>query len=203
MRYSIVALMILVGCGTEPEIDEEDLIEYPIQVGTWQIESATEANWKGAVQQPQKAFASTDTTDGEEPDTLYIDRPDGQELSIWDERVVDWQPKAYFSFVDPNIPVSENDLSYEVEFSERSFISGNEAQPGGEINPADTIFAIEHSIGYQCGAEEVRDENASMMVQIYHIDREADQPKQIERVYIFEVNGMSEVLDHIHCAHLD
>lgn len=101
----IILLALLIACGTEPSMQEDS--EYPIRIGTWQINSPSQADWIG-VNATQKIKTA-------QRDTIVFDSPSGNSMTM-----------SYITFTGAEGKKQDNTLLTYIDSTLNKRISWNE-----------------------------------------------------------------------------
>lgn len=214
MRYIVIALM-LVGCGTEPEVDEiedkDEEITYPHQVGNWTLETPYRAEFTGAQEQAGKASYSVNQTAG---DTMIIDSPDHHAITLegnqeWKSAgEPGWEGQFYLTIVDETITEEtleqkEGMVYAKIELAETKpdSLQGLHMWSSGDFGIGqygvksgyNEMYLDSVTITYGCDPDRLVPGDLFR----YHIYWKTDD--ELLRSYHLQEEGMIDVIQHISC----
>lgn len=181
MKYvSVVALLFLIACGTEPEVEEES--PYPMRIGTYEVQSEVNAEWVGIADKAQhKVFASVEGA--AQVDTILVSDTTNHNMRIYH-------------------PEDEHEESFYIEF-EGEGLMHNRYRPSLSFTGRDSQFktngsgrsnnTLHLSMLYICdsGREPYTED---LVLTLY--DEDLDDTK----VYRFESEGFEETVQHVVCG---
>jgi len=189
-KFILPLILLFAACGTEAEV-EPDAIEYPLQIGTWEVTSATRADWQGDAYMVNNAVAKANS------DTVWVTEPEGQGLTLW----VEYEKSEYF--VQDVIFTYEGDAgslsdgtihALNIAFSDSSSLGrGNWWATQEDFDISDGQLSMTLRFGYDCSRKPVK----SSEVGVTLIQRNGDETDEI--TYIFNTHGMTEVIEHLYC----
>jgi len=195
MRYLAFAFLafIVIACGTEAELDDT---EYPIQIGTWEVTSATRADWQGDAYMVQSEVAKATS------DTVWVTEPEGQGLTLWVEHPQTGEgfitQDVMFTYEGPAGSLENESISGGwVSFSDSSVVRDGMSWIGADdFDIEDGRLFTEMGFGYNCGA--TPSEASEVTITLHQGPR---KEPTAEQVYVFNTYGMADVIDHIYCYH--
>jgi len=193
-KFILPLILLFAACGTEAEV-EPDEVQYPIQIGTWQVTSPTNAEWIGA--QPSGfggAQYSMDAT--AQGDTVRIDTPGEFELTI---TALDDSSDLDFELAWVDTIRWENGINFDIKLPRGPFGGGGQYFAGPidrwGVEPG---VKLEFQTRYTCGhpLDEFKPIEWALFFGDKPYDPSTDRLKAHYQVY---AEGYVETLNHLLC----
>ena len=192
----VIALMLVAGCSDSASVDEPS-VEYPLQVGTWEISSPTRADWRGDAYMVNNAVAKAVS------DTVLVTEPEGQGLTLW----VEYEKSSFiaqdvmFTYEGPagvleDMPITGGSIV----FSDSSSLRRGSSWYGSidDFKVVDDRLFADMAFDYICSSPP--QESSEVTITLHQGDR---HDPTAEQVYVFNTYGMTEVIEHIYCPDND
>lgn len=189
MKYWIVALVLVVGCGTEPEqLEEEVDSKYPFTIGTWRVDAADQATWIGKEEAPnseaQKKVSKTT------PEIIHVDNPLDHNVSI--QKYDEGRHGFGFRFIYVDSTMTPSFFQTTEGSPQHTGFEAPLPTFGGGTVIHDEYFGITRTVTYDCEHDyELEDEFF-----IFNLNTEDDEPF---RSYHFDAEGLIATIEYVVC----
>lgn len=193
MKYWIIALILVVGCGVNDAEQEEYEEGYPFQIETWQVESPVAAKWTGKQATQSKVSYSMSST--EMGDTLFIDSPEGHNIRVISPLEGPDKDQFQINYTDstltPDFFEQNNADRHDMEIKVTIDQLEEEIWTRRHDNESTSLLK---SFRYDC--EESYDFEDSQMIEYTIPDKDGEPLKVVQ----IAIDGIIPTVDHIVCG---